>query len=500
MKTKKILVGSPVRQKHQILKQFLLGLVEVDKSGFDITYYFVDDNIDEKSTKLLNDFSKEHEVIIKRGDELTSLSYFSDYISDEVTHIWDASSIRKVAYFKDSIIDYALKKKYDYLFLIDSDIVVDRRTLQQLASRNVEIISNVFWTQWQPNWQLEPQCFWMPALNRQSRAPFAPPIDSEEARQIQRDFFAKMRIPGIYKVDGLGACTLIARNALEKGVRFKEIPNLSLLGEDRHFCVRAGALGIDLYFDTVYPVYHIYREEYLDRVEEFKREGFKYDMCQTFIAECPDVSLKESEGKRIIKKIFSYLRHKLVSKIYTQINPPLVYNQKENNSIALLMMVLSDDLKYFKESLSKICDKVDYILIADTIQLENVEEICENTIKHCPYKKILVEVGEEHQIYQKLWDELDEYNPGWILALNANELMAEEAGEAIKYLVENRNVDSYRFKCNTRSNAQTSYMPYLMRYQKSYKYDWKKESYSEKFPNEIGQVVYANVEIDVIKM
>ena len=38
--------------------------------------------------------------------------------------------------------------------------------------------------------------------------------------------------------------------------------NLALLGEDRHFCVRAGALGYTLYFDTVYPVYHIYREEY----------------------------------------------------------------------------------------------------------------------------------------------------------------------------------------------------------------------------------------------
>ena len=34
--------------------------------------------------------------------------------------------------------------------------------------------------------------------------------------------------------------------------------------------------------DSVYPAYHINKEIYLDRVDEFKREGFKFDMCQTF--------------------------------------------------------------------------------------------------------------------------------------------------------------------------------------------------------------------------
>lgn len=34
--------------------------------------------------------------------------------------------------------------------------------------------------------------------------------------------------------------------------------------------------------DSVYPAYHIAKEIYLDRVDEFKREGFKFDMCQTF--------------------------------------------------------------------------------------------------------------------------------------------------------------------------------------------------------------------------
>lgn len=44
METKKILIGSPVRQKHNILEQFLQGLEEADKTGLSISYYFVDDN------------------------------------------------------------------------------------------------------------------------------------------------------------------------------------------------------------------------------------------------------------------------------------------------------------------------------------------------------------------------------------------------------------------------------------------------------------------------
>ena len=31
--------------------------------------------------------------------------------------------------------------------------------------------------------------------------------------------------------------------------------------------------------DTHYPAYHCSREIFLDRVDEFKRDGWKFDMC-----------------------------------------------------------------------------------------------------------------------------------------------------------------------------------------------------------------------------
>jgi len=279
----KILIGSPIRQKPNILKQFLSGLTEADYRGLDVAYYFVDDNKDNDSSGLLFDFLESNKnVIIKKGSDLLAQNVDSDYVCSDDEHHWKSENITRITIFKDSIIEYCIAEKFDYLFLVDSDIVIDKRSVKQLISRNVDIVSNVFWTQWQINKNLSPQCFWIPDLYQQNIA-FNEKMPVDEANRIRSETDEKLKKPGIYKVDGLGACTMISLSALKKGVRFKEIPNLSVPGEDRHFCIRAGSLGIDLFMDTVYPVYHIYREEYLDRVNEFKSDGFKFDMCQTFL-------------------------------------------------------------------------------------------------------------------------------------------------------------------------------------------------------------------------
>jgi hypothetical protein len=66
----------------------------------------------------------------------------------------------------------------------------------------------------------------------------------------------------ITKVLGLGACTLIRRDALMRGVSFAPWPGNTMQGigqgEDRHFCLRADALHIELTADPWADVFHIY--------------------------------------------------------------------------------------------------------------------------------------------------------------------------------------------------------------------------------------------------
>lgn len=276
----RILIGSPIKQEPDILKEFLCGLDEADKSGNEAVYCFVDDNVDEKSIKLLDDFSKTHDTVIFKGEDLFDASGFEPD-GKNYHHAWKSVNFFKVTEYKNRIIQYCIDEKFDYLFLIDSDIVIDKRTLPQLLSDDVEIVSNVFWNQWQKNGSLTPQCFWIPDIYLQEKG-FFEYMTFQEAHKIRMETINQMKIPGLYVVDGLGACTLIKRSALEKGVNFTEIYNLKIWGEDRPFCIRAGVAGIKLYMDTHYPAYHISKNVYLDRVDEFKRDGFKFDMCQVF--------------------------------------------------------------------------------------------------------------------------------------------------------------------------------------------------------------------------
>ncbi|MGL6106060.1 glycosyltransferase family 2 protein [Romboutsia sp.] len=268
---KRILVGSPIHQSNEILKEFLISLIELNQDDFEVDYYFVDDNSDKDSSTLLNEFkeSQDNVYIISSDEDL-------EYICDDFTHRWSEDLVKKVTRFKNKMISFAREKEYDYLFLIDSDIVLHPKTLKQLVSNNKDIISNIFWTQWNPGVMELPQV-WLKDAYTLYNAKSNQTITTGEVERQTKEFIEQLRKPGVYKVGGLGACTLISKNALSKDISFNEVYNISFWGEDRHFCVRAVALGLELYVDTHYPAYHIYRSKDLLGVEDYKKSFSKRD-------------------------------------------------------------------------------------------------------------------------------------------------------------------------------------------------------------------------------
>lgn len=269
LKDKKILIGSPIHQKPQILEHFIKSLSILNKEGLDVHYLFIDDNISKESSLLLKEFSeKENNVIICKSN------FNDEYIRNEQTHLWNEHLIWKVANFKDSIIQVANEFNFDYLFLIDSDLVLHPNTLKQLLMAKRDIISNIFWTKWQPDFPELPQV-WMFDQYEQYNKIRGEQLSKEQILERHKEFINMLKKPGVYEVGGLGACTLISKKAIKAGVSFKEIKNISLWGEDRHFCVRAAALGFTLYVDTHYPAYHIYRESDLENVKDFFNTRFK---------------------------------------------------------------------------------------------------------------------------------------------------------------------------------------------------------------------------------
>lgn len=261
----RVLLGSPIHQKPAILEQFLNSLLRLNLKDIDLDFYLIDDNPDEAASGLLQQFARNGRSVF-----LQSSGYHDDYIRDEHTHVWHSNLVWKVAGFKNLMIRRAEAFGYDYLFLIDSDLILHPDTLLHLIGTGKDIISEIFWTQWQPNTMLQPQVWMHDEYNQWE----IHPGEQLSPEEIQRRFFAflqKMQQPGIYEVGGLGACTLISSSALSSGISYDRVRNISYWGEDRHFCIRAAALGFPLFVDTHFPALHLYRDSDLDLVAEFIR-------------------------------------------------------------------------------------------------------------------------------------------------------------------------------------------------------------------------------------
>lgn len=368
----RVLIGSPIKQNPEILNEFLISLKDLNKEGIDYQYIFIDDNIIEESSKVLHKFKKEEKnVSILKKEEGSPL-----YICDEYTHRWSGELIKRVAEFKNFIIKKAIDEEFDYLFFIDSDLILHPNTLKRLISLKKEVVSTIFWTRWYPNSKEEPQV-WLKDNYTLYNSYSGENIDNNEAERRKDEFIEMLRKPGTYKVGGLGACTVISNDALKKGVNFSEVYNISFSGEDRHFCIRAAVLGIQLYVDTYYPAYHIYRNEDIKGLVEYKstnkNRDFKvyseraYEVLKTAVEGIGEYNYKrelpfeylvyfeEEEKSKLIKEFNDRKKYIIEERIinYTKIISHRVSESDNVGEILIKSIYVNsgyrNDYSYYKE-------------------------------------------------------------------------------------------------------------------------------------------------------
>lgn len=456
----KVLIASTINQQPEILAEYLWSLENLMKDNFIFDYCFVDDNKNCLSKDLLIEFkNKNRNVII-----LQSIISDADYIKDENTHHWNEQLIWKVAKNKDKILKYALNNEYDYVFLVDSDLILHPTTLKHLISLKKDIISEIFWTKWQNN-SIELPQVWISDQynlfykNREEK------LANEEIDKRTLEFINKLKVPGVYKVGGLGACTLISLNALKKGVSYEEIYNLSFWGEDRHFCIRAAALGLELHVDTNYPAFHIYREEDLRNLRLYKIYLQKYDNY-VFLP-----------GNRLVKK--------------------------GKNKITLSMIVKNEAERYLVNVLQSVDKIVDNAVIIDDGSTDNTESIIKNKLKHIPliyHKNSLSKFSNEIELRKQLWNLVLTTNPDWILCLDADEIIENKVIDEIDKIINQPFYDVIGFRLydfwNDKQyrqdkfwNAHLRYWPLLIRYQPFFEYKWKETpQHCGRFPFNINEL------------
>ena len=125
----------------------------LDKTNCRVSYLFYDDNEQPRSSRLLERFEHEEEDVTIRSYPQSN----AEYECDEVTHYWKEELVWRVAAMKNECMQQAVRMNADAIFLLDSDLLVHPDTMIRLLHSNKEIISNIFWTVWEPGSMELPQ-------------------------------------------------------------------------------------------------------------------------------------------------------------------------------------------------------------------------------------------------------------------------------------------------------------------------------------------------------
>lgn len=456
---RRVLIGSPVRQKPEILDYFLTSLLRLEQNSLELCYFFIDDNNDELSSARLSRFMKEvNRVVIHSAHTPDD----HEYIRDETTHYWNDRLIWKVADYKNKIIQYALDLRFDYLFLVDSDLLLAPQTLIHLIATDKEIISEIFWTRWQPDSRPHPQV-WLKDEYTQYEQQAGETLDEAQKEHRYQQFVSRLAEAGVYEVGGLGACTLISRRALVRGVNFKPIYNLSFWGEDRHFSIRAAALGFTLYVDTHYPAYHIYRESDLHHAGLFLKAADK----TTSIPEVTRSCLEEREEGCL---------------------SPIDANRRTARpSLTLTMVLKNEGQRYLRQALERHRDYIDQAVIIDDASTDNTLDVCMEVLKGIPLRLISNEASLFHnevELRKQQWRETLNVHPEWILNLDADEWFESSFTAELPSMLKQNEFELYCFRLYDFWNethyrddefwsSHKTYRPFLLRYRPEMKYCWK---------------------------
>ena len=267
----RVLAGASVRREPALLDACLTTLKWQElPPDVRLDLCFVDDFLPdqrEPGRQLLRDAGSD----ILSGVEQVATADFSDAAPD--THHWQLSAFERVAANKQRILDRAVKEFYTHVWICDTDLLLDPRTLASMLAVDKPIVAAVYWTRWQAgqNVPAQPQVWLKHPYELQGRG-----MDAAEFRR-------KLTARQLTRVWGLGACMLVRTDLLQKGVRYYPLlPELlqaaqhtglgMFAGEDRTFCTLAERLHADMWADPWPDIFHVYRPDDAQYVPTYMHE------------------------------------------------------------------------------------------------------------------------------------------------------------------------------------------------------------------------------------
>ena len=172
---------------------------------------------------------------------------------------WAVTEDSVVYHARNMFVERALNGEYDYVFMIDSDMVLPEDTLLRLLAHKKGIVSGLCFKRRFP---YEPACLSICRV-----------VNNKAIHQNVVDWTPKQLI----QVEGVGsACILINTDVytmIEEGKWY--MPTLEF-SEDYSFCIRARDKGFKVFVDTSLVIGHIgemvYGEEHYRQAQKLYKE------------------------------------------------------------------------------------------------------------------------------------------------------------------------------------------------------------------------------------
>ena len=217
---KKVLIAAPVQDRLWILKYYFKAIEKLDYNHKNLGLFFV---LNECDKSVVDYFKIKKTEFEEKFREFEFIEINIGMPKDSRTNIRRKRTYSWLAILRNIIIEYFLNKDYNYLFMVDSDIILKPESLKKILGYNKDIISIA--------------------------------IANDRGRGYATNVLVKCGlsykhvplkdIPERYpmKCDLTGACILIKREVLEKHCRYRRTD----IGEDLGFCEEARDRGFTLW-------------------------------------------------------------------------------------------------------------------------------------------------------------------------------------------------------------------------------------------------------------
>lgn len=291
----KILIFSSVCKSLEIFQLASRSYLGLNNKGLEIDFLFFDDNTD-PSTKIYL------EKLVEENEQVSFLDFSVSSETEYEDHNWDSRKIDRIIAIKNAAIQVAVQQKYDYLLLVDSDLVLHQDTLVNLIAAKKDFIFSIFWTKFREDSPYTPNAW-----------------DYHSWNYHAAESYYRLKLPGIFEVGGGGACTLLSHEILAKGLNFNRLPSMNFPGEDRHFCTRAQALGYGLFVDSRFPCYHLFKDHMVPEATQWyaagaPREFFDQWLDDSWVQEVEKrFKFEDSPNEKVMKFFYdikkSFINH-----------------------------------------------------------------------------------------------------------------------------------------------------------------------------------------------